>query len=223
MVGVGWLGVFVTPMVTRAIMPRIQPKSKKKFFLGMLLFLAILLVPCCHQLGSSHLLGAFLAGLCFCTDHEAHSAWQEQVKRVLQWLLKIFFAATIGFEVPVRSFAQPAVIWRAALLCTASIGKVATGVWAVPLRTSEFFTVGFVMALQSPYTPLPHPYTPYTPYTPLHPLHTLRLRSHTFRLLIHQYTSYISLHPLTHPGGLRHGGVGRGTLHHGSKTPDYFF
>jgi len=146
MVGVGWLGVFVTPMVTRAIMPRIQPKSKKKFFLGMLLFLAILLVPCCHQLGSSHLLGAFLAGLCFCTDHEAHSAWQEQVKRVLQWLLKIFFAATIGFEVPVRSFAQPAVIWRAALLCTASIGKVATGVWAVPLRTSEFFTVGFAMA-----------------------------------------------------------------------------
>lgn len=45
-----------------------------------------------------------------------------------------------------RSFAQPAVIWRAALLCSASLGKVATGLWAVPLRTSEFFTVGFAMA-----------------------------------------------------------------------------
>ena len=27
-----------------------------------------------------------------------------QVKRVLQWLLRIFFAATIGFEIPIRDF-----------------------------------------------------------------------------------------------------------------------
>ena len=27
-----------------------------------------------------------------------------QVKRVLQWLLRIFFSATIAFEIPIRDF-----------------------------------------------------------------------------------------------------------------------
>ena len=53
------------------------------------LCLAISLVPLCHTLGSSHLLGAFLAGFCFCTDDHVHKAWAKQVKRVLHWLLKI--------------------------------------------------------------------------------------------------------------------------------------
>ena len=146
MLSIGWLGTSVAPNITQRCLPYIKPKLRDKVLLGALLFLAIILVPCCHQLGSSHLLGAFLAGLCFCTDADAHAAWQQQVKRLLQWLLKIFFAATIGFEVPVRSFAQPEVIWRAAALCVASLGKVATGLWAVPLRRAEFLTVGFAMA-----------------------------------------------------------------------------
>ena len=35
-----------------------------------------------------------------------HKAWAKQVKRVLHWLLKIFFAASIGFEVPVGGTAE---------------------------------------------------------------------------------------------------------------------
>ena len=84
-------------------------------------------------------------------------------------LLRIFFAATIGFEVPVREFAvraqfwrtwrnsgaisdcrlphlrQPIVIGRAAVLSVAAVGKIATGFWVRPLRKSEFFKVGFAM------------------------------------------------------------------------------
>ena len=114
MLGVGWLGVTVMPVLTRRCLPLVTARMRDKarrsdrrartatrrlscprdtpslfppalqVLLGCVLFLAIVLVPCCHQLGSSHLLGAFLAGLCFCTDHDAHCAWQKQVKRVLQ-------------------------------------------------------------------------------------------------------------------------------------------
>ena len=87
------------------------------------LCLAISLVPLCHALGSSHLLGAFLAGFCFCTDEHVHKAWAKQVKRVLHWLLKIFFAASIGFEVPVRDFGDAAVIGHACILFFAVLGK----------------------------------------------------------------------------------------------------
>ena len=88
-----------------------------------MLCLAISLVPLCHALGSSHLLGAFLAGFCFCTDEHVHKAWAKQVKRVLHWLLKIFFAASIGFEVPVRDFGDLAVIGHACILFFAVLGK----------------------------------------------------------------------------------------------------
>ena len=45
------------------------------------LSLAIGLVPLCHNLGSSHLLGVFLAGFCFCTADLVHAAWSKQVRR----------------------------------------------------------------------------------------------------------------------------------------------
>ena len=124
-----------------------------------MLSLAIGLVPLCHHLGSSHLLGVFLAGFCFCTADLVHAAWSKQVdlagycrvhllgayhlmlctphaactqliagtaqvKRVLHWLLKIFFAASIGFVVPVRDFGDLTVIGNACILFIAVLGKL---------------------------------------------------------------------------------------------------
>ena len=75
-----------------------------------------------------------------------HKAWAKQVKRVLHWLLKIFFAASIGFEVPVRDFGDLAVIGHACILFIAVLGKLATGLWVVPLRKNEVITVGLAMS-----------------------------------------------------------------------------
>ena len=50
----------------------------------------------------SHLLGAFGAGMCFVNVPRSHSLWQAQFKRIVRWLVKIFFAATVGFSVPVK-------------------------------------------------------------------------------------------------------------------------
>ena len=146
MIGVGFLGIRVVPHLMQRLMPLVKEKHREKVLLGMILGLAIGLVPVCHTLGSSHLLGAFLAGLSFCTDHAVHAAWSRQVKRVLQWLLKVFFAASIAFEIPVKSFASLEVLKGAAVLLIAILGKIATGLWALPLKSSEFFKVGFAMA-----------------------------------------------------------------------------
>mmetsp|Transcript_14306 Transcript_14306/g.36190 ORF Transcript_14306/g.36190 Transcript_14306/m.36190 type:complete len:343 (+) Transcript_14306:61-1089(+) len=70
-----------------------------------------------------------------------------QVKRVETWMLRLFFAATIAFEVPVKDLWKPNVLKLAAILTTVLLCKVATGVFAPPpLKWSEFLTVGCAMA-----------------------------------------------------------------------------
>jgi len=119
---------------------------KDKYLLLILLGLACAFIPLAHSLGASHLLGAFLAGLCCCTEPRLHAAWTKQVKRLQTWLLKLFFAASCGFAVPVRSFSSAAVFGRAGLFFLAALGKLATGVWATPLTRANATTVGFAMA-----------------------------------------------------------------------------
>ena len=53
----------------------------------------------CAYLGSligSHLLGAFVAGMCFVNVPRSHQVWVTQLKRIIRWLIRIFFAATVG-------------------------------------------------------------------------------------------------------------------------------
>ena len=48
----------------------------------------------------SHLLGAFVAGMCFVNVPRSHQVWVAQFKRIIRWLIRIFFSATVGFAVP---------------------------------------------------------------------------------------------------------------------------
>ena len=88
---------------------------------GLIMFTAVGLVPGVHYAGASHLLGAFLAGFCFCSDPRSHHVWVRQVKRIMYWLLTLFFGCTIGFEVPVRTMFTGPVIGAAS--CYLAIRK----------------------------------------------------------------------------------------------------
>ena len=120
--------------------------SRENVILALLFLATFAFVPMVHYLGSSHLLGAFLAGLCFCTDHTIHHAWHHQIKRVLQWMLRIFFSATIGFQIPILEFGSPMVLLRGFVFCFAAIGKIVQGFFAQPLTAKDFFIVGFSMS-----------------------------------------------------------------------------
>ena len=59
----------------------------------------------CAYIGSligSHLLGAFVAGMCWVKVPRSHQTWVGQMKRIIRWLVRIFFAATVGFAVPLE-------------------------------------------------------------------------------------------------------------------------
>merc|ERR1719464_2095523 len=145
-IGIGYLAIRWIPIWMKKLMDKVPKESRENTILALLFLATFILVPAVHYLGSSHLLGAFLAGLCFCTDHTIHHAWHHQIKRVLQWLLRIFFSATIGFQIPILEFGNPSVLIRGFVYCIAGIGKVVQGFFAQPLNAREFFIVGFSMS-----------------------------------------------------------------------------
>lgn len=103
----------------------------------MLLMLAAEVLALLHSTyysWSSHLLGAFLAGLSWSTYAPVKELWAQQAGQPVAWLTRLFFAATIGFEVPVRDFWTTKVIGRAAIMAAASLGKLVAGVYALPSR-----------------------------------------------------------------------------------------
>ena len=66
--------------------------------------------------------------------------------QVLGWLVRVFFACTIGFEVPIRDLWTKDIIYRAALFLLAGVGKLATGALAMPRTLRNSAMVGWAMA-----------------------------------------------------------------------------
>ena len=64
----------------------------------------------------SHLLGAFVAGMAWVNVPRSHAIWQAQLKRIVRWMMRIFFASTVGFAVPVSKMLQIEAIWKGVLL-----------------------------------------------------------------------------------------------------------
>jgi len=133
LIGFGFLAVFVIPKVMHLALERIPAKFHENVALAAIFGIALMLTRVARDAGSSFLLGAFVSGMGFCNLDSAKDVWRDQVKRILAWTLRIFFACTIGFEVPVKEFADPIVIRNSFILLTALSGKIATGfIWARP-------------------------------------------------------------------------------------------
>jgi Kef-type K+ transport system membrane component KefB len=75
-----------------------------------------------------------LAGLAFCQEPGLDQKFKKKFEILIQWLMMIFFAATIGFQVPVSLFGDGTVLRHGFLLSAALLGKIAVG----PLLTPKF-------------------------------------------------------------------------------------
>lgn len=96
--------------------------------LVVLFVLLYLLLPATYFSQASYLLGAFLSGLAFCRDQSrVDELFRKQFKRPMAYLMKLFFAASIGFQVPVRSFGDATIVGRGFLFALALMGKLAVG------------------------------------------------------------------------------------------------
>lgn len=96
----GLLGVTIFPrFIQTQILARVKDEHKLKCAYGLLSAFVLLYLYVLDAVKSSYLTGAFLAGLTFSQIQFVHHSFVKQTKHVMKWLLRIFFACTIGFSV----------------------------------------------------------------------------------------------------------------------------
>merc|ERR1719499_595781 len=136
------------PKFLPLLMNKIDHKHHDPMYMGLVFSLALGMIPAVHYAGSSHLLGSFLAGLCFCHNHHVHEVWGRQMKRIMQWLLRLFFGGTIAFEVPIKDIWTGSIIGKAFAFFSVITGKLATCVWApgFPNKFYDAIKLGAAMA-----------------------------------------------------------------------------
>jgi len=144
----GYIAFIFMPKYLPAAMDKIAVKYHDPIYILLVFFLSLIMIPSSHYAGSSYLLGSFLAGLCFCHNHHVHHVWGRQMKRVMQWLLRLFFGGTIAFAVPIQDIWTGKILGHAMLYFSAIIGKFATCVWApgFPRKLLDGMKLGAAMS-----------------------------------------------------------------------------
>lgn len=137
----GYIAIWVAPpFLDKYVTGKVEESKRDKLEFTIMMGLLIALMPATHFAKASYLMGAFLSGLAFCTSHELHSSFVRQFKRILQWLMRIFFAASIGFQVPVKDFGDVTVIWQGLVFSLSLLGKLAVGFMVPNFTQSRSFT-----------------------------------------------------------------------------------
>merc|ERR1719271_271772 len=82
------------------------------------------------KIGSTHLLGCFLAGVVATAWKGFQEIWEPMVEPILPWMTMAFFACTVGFAVPVSALAAKDWGLVIAIVILAVVSKIATGIFA---------------------------------------------------------------------------------------------
>ena len=133
---VGWIvvlgviAIVIAPrLIDNFILPRISRQADKNLVLFLMMsavFAAYL--PLLHYTRSSYLIGAFLCGATFSQVKSALNLYVEKGGQVNDWAMKMFFAANIGFQVPIKQFGTKNIwIFGLLLVFTAVVVKGAVG------------------------------------------------------------------------------------------------
>lgn len=121
-------------------------RDEALFLIMMILLVAYATIT--HFLGT-HLWGCFMAGMsfaCLGTGHKAHHAhnvWVKQTKRATSWMIRIFFAATVAFSIPVSKLLSLEAFLKGSLM---GIGPcILTKVFCAPFAGSAKWVIGWAM------------------------------------------------------------------------------
>ena len=134
---IGWLvllgvaALTVIPhIVEKVILPRFKSETRPYVAFALLWLLVLAYLPVVYYTKASYLTGAFLAGLSFSQVEGVHHTFVSEAGPVMEWLLRIFFSASIGFQVPIRMFGNKSVIALGFAYYAAVLGKVPIGLFA---------------------------------------------------------------------------------------------
>eukprot|EP00578_Thalassiosira_sp_NH16_P024234 CAMPEP_0181102102 /NCGR_PEP_ID=MMETSP1071-20121207/14128_1 /TAXON_ID=35127 /ORGANISM="Thalassiosira sp., Strain NH16" /LENGTH=971 /DNA_ID=CAMNT_0023185037 /DNA_START=77 /DNA_END=2992 /DNA_ORIENTATION=- len=115
---VTWMPRFIENKILKPL-----PESMRELAMfSVMIVMLLAYLPLLNYTQASYLTGAFLAGCTFSQIDSAHHAFMDKTHQLMTWLLRVFFAASIGFQVPVKLFGDPWVIgWGFILyLCVAA-------------------------------------------------------------------------------------------------------
>ena len=143
---IGYAACLVMPKLLPDALRYLHRRHWDDALLGVVVSTAAALMCALHFGRGSYLFGAFLGGMCFCTNATVLHAWNHQARRILHWLLRVFFAATVGFQIPIRHFWSTKVVSHGCAFFLALLGKVVMGAFARPLSLDSFLVVGASMA-----------------------------------------------------------------------------
>merc|ERR1712093_563447 len=82
------------------------------------------------KIGSTHLLGCFLAGVVATAWKGFAEIWEPMVEPILPWMTMAFFSCSVGFAVPVQALAAKDWGLVVAIVILAVVSKIATGIFA---------------------------------------------------------------------------------------------
>jgi Kef-type K+ transport system membrane component KefB len=109
----------------------------------MLMFATLCAYAMITHLCGTHLWGCFIAGMSFATQHHAHHVWVKQVKRLTCWWLRIFFACTLAWAIPVKELFSIQAFWQGTIM---GLGPcVATKVLCAPFMGPARWVIGWAM------------------------------------------------------------------------------
>lgn len=137
----GYIALFVAPsLINKHVLSKVREENHGSVELAILFALLVGLMPATFYAKASYLMGAFVAGLTFCTSHSLHATFVRQFKRLLQWLMRIFFAASIGFQVPIKDLFQGKGFAQGLIFTIALLGKLAVGFMVPNFTQARSFT-----------------------------------------------------------------------------------
>ena len=108
----GLFAIILAPrIIENHILPKIPNKLKKFALFLMMVVVASVYLPLLDYIKASYLIGAFLSGATFSQVNSAHKMFLANGKDVITWLNMLFFACTIGFQVPIKLFFGNRKVW----------------------------------------------------------------------------------------------------------------
>mmetsp|Transcript_22326 Transcript_22326/g.32623 ORF Transcript_22326/g.32623 Transcript_22326/m.32623 type:complete len:587 (-) Transcript_22326:95-1855(-) len=135
----GMIAITIAPrLIDTFLLPRISREANKHFALFLMMsavFAAYL--PLLHYTRSSYLIGAFLCGTTFSQVETAHSLYVEKGGQIVDWGFKLFFSASIGFQVPIKYFGTVHV-WTLGLILVFTAVAIKSAVGLCVPRYQEF-------------------------------------------------------------------------------------
>mmetsp|Transcript_22477 Transcript_22477/g.27481 ORF Transcript_22477/g.27481 Transcript_22477/m.27481 type:complete len:586 (-) Transcript_22477:200-1957(-) len=143
------LAVYVFPRFHKLLM-RIKERPQRNVQLRDELLLAVMVVfvflfGWIGAILGSELIGTFVAGMSFSTVSRARFVWRQHTINISQWLLRLFFGATVAFSIPVDALIDLTAFWNGLIVVFLPIlcGKLLCSLAAKDKKSR--WIIGFAM------------------------------------------------------------------------------